>query len=478
MDRTYELAPFRTVTRLDEYVFEIDREAEPSLASPIRLVADPAWLVEGGALRALRPLVNVSSLPYNLHERPGEGCPGGVTVASHSPRGIVVPSCVGPDVNCGLRLLTTPIRLPDARPHLRRLLEALAFEIPIGTERGSPLSLSAHHLDQMLEEGARHLVRRLGIGTYDDLANVESNGHLHDAHGEHLSSRAKSLGQSQLGTLGTGGSHFVEVGVVDEVLDAELARRLGLVEQRLTVLIHASARGLGHCAYQDALESARQWMELNGARPSRESLAYAALDSGEGLACYHGLRAAANYGFANRHALTHLVRSAFDAVFAAGSEVLVACDVATNVVQLERHGGDILCVHRRGTSAAFGPGGHHLVPGAFRDVGMPLLLAGTMGSASYACFAGESARAQTFASVCHGTGRRVSRRDAARRYDGRLVQEELESRGVLVHCPTRGQLAEEAPAAYHDVDRVAEVLERSGLARKIARLRPVAVLKG
>lgn len=470
-----------------ECVYQIDPDVWPEMKVPVRIVADPVLMAEVMRGRAIQQLAELATLPGawdcvvgfpNLSE--SWGFPTGAVLATEYPDGALVPSGVGPDVNCGLRLLTTPLSEPEVAPRLIRLLDELERELPIGTERGSPHPLTERELQQLLKEGCRFLVRERGIGLDDDLGVMDSGGHFHDADGAVLSGPAKSAALGQLGTLGRGGSHFVELGVVDELYEPSIARRLGLSDRQVVVLIHAGARGLGERIYEEARQRALNAMALHRIPSRRAGLEFAPLSTAQGLWCYHALRAAANYGWANRHALSHAVRSAFEQVFGRpGSEVVqVAYDASTNTVDVERVESRIVCVHRRAAAPAFGPMGRAPVPPVYRDLGQPVLLPGSMGSSSYVMVATEAAEPLARASVCHGAGRTLSRQEARKRVSIHALEDTLRGQGVVFRTPSQPEVREEAPEAYRDVDRVAQVLERAGLARKVARLRPRAVLKG
>jgi tRNA-splicing ligase RtcB len=269
------------------------------------------------------------------------------------------------------------------------------------------------------------------------------------------------------------------VGVVDQINDPSAAERLGLAGNQVTVLIHAGARALGERTYVEALAQCANAVASRRLHPPRRDLVYAPLDSVEGLWCYHALRAAANYGFANRHVLTHRARGAFENVYGADAELRVTCDSPSNSVDLERIDGELLCVHRRAATSAFGRGMREEVPRAYRELGEPVLLPGSMGSSSYVLLATEGAAALSLASASHGTGRVMSRRQARKTFAPHELKERLAQWGVLARSPLKTpELREEIPEAYRDAEKVVSVLERAGIARRVARIRPRGVLKG
>ncbi|HEY8378776.1 MAG TPA: RtcB family protein, partial [Nannocystis sp.] len=328
-----------------------------------------------------------------------------------------------------------------------------------------------------LGEGCPYLIGEHGQGLAEDLEHIESRGCLAGADARQVSERAKQRGRDQLGTLG-GGNHFLEVQVVDAIEDAATAAAFGLSLDQVTVLIHSGSRGLGHQVCTDFVRkmleaSARLGIEL----PDRQ-LACAPLSSPEGRAYYSAMCAAANFGWCNRQVLMHRVRRVFAQMLGCPPASLrLVYDVAHNNAKIEQHGGIEVCVHRKGATRAFGPGREELPP-AYRTTGQPVLIPGSMGTASYVMAGTEAASTLSFASACHGAGRAMSRGAAKRETSGRTVREALMERGIVVKCPSNAELAEEAPLAYKDVERVVDTVHRAGIARKVARLRPLGVLKG
>ena len=466
-------------------IYDLTPEFRAGMQVPVRLIADEELLERWMVSKQLDQLIELASLRGstehvvglpNLNE--GDDTPSGVVAAMSYPEGFVVPWAVGSDINCGLRLLTSAVPGRELTPRLPAILEELERATPVGSDRGKRLALSPREMDELLKEGCRFLVREKGIGTDADLDAIPSAGHFHDAHGEHLSATAKALGLSQLGTLGRGRSHFVEVGVIEEVNDRAAADQLTLTEGSVAVLIHSGARALGERTYVEAVGLATAAMKRLRLAPSPRGLAYAPLDSEEGLWCYHALRAAANYGWANRHVLTHQARLAFQRVFSDGSAQLrVACDSPSNTVDLQRIDGRLLCLHRHAATSAHGPGISDQVPPAYRTLGTPMVLPGSMGSSSYVLIATEAAEALSLASACHGAGRVMSRKEARKALTPHELKEELAQRDVLARSPEPADLRHQIPEAYRDVETVLAILERAGVARRVARIRPRGVLK-
>jgi len=472
-------------SQVAECIYDLSPEFRAGMQVPVRLIADEDLLERWMVSKQLDQLIELASLKGsaeqvvglpNLNE--GDDTPSGVVAAMDYPQGFVVPWAVGSDINCGLRLLTSAVPEREITPRLPAILEELERATPVGSDRGKRLSLSPRELDELLKEGCRFLVREKGIGKDADLDAVPSAGHFHDAHGDHLSASAKALGLSQLGTLGRGRSHFVEVGAIEEVYDRAAADQLKLTQGSVAVLIHSGARALGERTYVEAVGLATAAMKRLRLPPSPRGLAYAPLDSEEGLWCYHALRAAANYGWANRHVLTHQIRMVFQRIFSDGSAQLrVACDSPSNTVEIHRMNDRHLCLHRHAATIAHGPGISDQVPAAYRTLGTPMVLPGSMGSSSYVLLATEAAEALSLASACHGAGRVMSRKEARKTLAPHELKEMLAQRGVIARSPEPADLRHQIPEAYRDVESVLSILERAGLAQRVARIRPRGVLK-
>jgi len=340
------------------------------------------------------------------------------------------------------------------------------------------MSFGPGELDRVLNEGCAYIVRERRIGRPEDLDAIESRGSLGDADASLVSARAKQRGGDQLGTLG-GGNHFLEVQVIEEVFDDAAARALGLASGELTVLIHTGSRGLGHQVCTDYVKSMDQALGRYGIKLPDRQLACAPFSSREGGNYFRAMCAAANFAWSNRQVLTERVREVFEHVVGAGAskEVRVVYDVAHNIAKVEELDGRRVCVHRKGATRAFGPS-HPELPPALRAIGQPIFIPGSMGTASFVLLGNADARDISLASCCHGAGRAMSRGAAKRSVSGANLRRELAQRGIIVRCASTQELAEEAPVAYKDVERVVDVVVRAGIARRVARLRPVGVLKG
>jgi len=470
------------VTSVTPDLREIPASARQDMRVPARVYADDTLWEQIEGDRSLDQLVNVASLRGvtgcvygmpDIHE--GYGFPVGGVAAFRASDGVISPGGVGYDINCGVRLLRSRLELGALQPKLESVVHDLSRSIPSGSYRNPALTLTIEDLDRVLMEGPACLAER-GMVLPQDLAHTEARGHLTAADASKVSARAKQRGHDQLGTIGSG-NHFVEVQVVDQVFDAGPAQAFGLTEGQITVLIHTGSRGLGHQVCTDYVRLMDQVMPQYGISLPDRQLACAPLQSPEGQAYFAAMCAAANFAFANRQAITHTVREVFRRALGMAGDLTLVYDVAHNMAKLEQHGGEQLCVHRKGATRAFGPS-HPETPISYRKVGQPVLIPGSMGTASYVLAGTDEALTRSFGSSCHGAGRAMSRSEAKRTQSGVEVRRELEARGIVVRCPSAGELAEEAPYAYKDVERVVDVVHRAGLARKVARLRPLGVIKG
>jgi tRNA-splicing ligase RtcB len=409
-------------------------------------------------------------------------CIGGVCATDPAEGGVISPGGVGYDINCGVRLVRTSLALADVQPRLPQLMDALYRQIPAGVGQGGPYLFHGKELRRLLAEGSRYLETR-GLATPGDLEHTEANGCLGDADPEAVSPRAQQRGGDQCGTLGSG-NHFLEVQVVEEVIDAEAARAMGLAEGAVCVMIHSGSRGLGYQVCDDALATFRKVPAKYGIDLPDRQLVCAPVDSPEGRQYLSGMRAAANYAWANRQLLMWQTREIFAEFFACtwqSMQMNLVYDVAHNIAKLEEHTVDgrskRVCVHRKGAIRAF-PAGHPELPAPYRQIGQPVIIPGDMGRASWVLVGQPGSMEQTFGTSCHGAGRVMSRTAAVAHAKGRRIDRELAEQGVIARCRSWKGLAEEQPAAYKDVSLVVDVVHRAGLARKVARMRPIGVVKG
>jgi tRNA-splicing ligase RtcB len=460
------------LVRVDEVVWEIPSDVHPGMRVPARIFADEELLAAILPDRSLEQLCNVATLPGivdaalampDIHQ--GYGFPVGGVAATAPPDGVVSPGGVGYDINCGVRLLALPLTAADLRPRVEPLVHEIARTVPAGAGKRGGVPLDAAAFDRVLALGPRVLVDELGLGTAADVERTESLGCLPGADPDAVSERARLRGIGQLGTIGSG-NHFIEVQRVDEVFDADAAAAFGLAPDQATVLIHSGSRGLGHQVCTDYVRRMDDAERRYGIELPDRQLACAPLSSPEGRAYLAAMAAAANFAFANRHAMTHLIRRAIRLVLGAGvaDATVQVYDVAHNIAKLERHGGREVCVQRKGATRAF--------------PGQPVFIPGSMGTSSFVLAGAPGALERSFGTTCHGAGRRLSRTAAKKQVTGAQLRHELAAQGIVVRCPTNSGLAEEAPFAYKDVERVVAVVARAGLARPIVRLRPLGVVKG
>jgi tRNA-splicing ligase RtcB len=480
-----DTSAFAGLRALDETLWEIPADARADMRVPARIFADRELLTEIVADRSLEQLQNVATLPGiveaalampDIHQ--GYGFPVGGVAATEPPDGVVSPGGVGYDINCGVRLLALPLTAAELGTRAEALVHEISRRVPVGAGHGGALKLSGAELDRVLAAGPRALVERHGIGGADDLEHTESGGCLDWADPAGVSERARARGADQLGTLGSG-NHFLELQRVAAIIDPVAAAAFQLRDDQATVLIHSGSRGLGHQVCTDYVRRMDAVLSRYAIVLPDRQLACAPLSSPEGREYMGAMAAAANFAWANRAMLAHRVREAVDRVLGpqAARGTRQVYDVAHNVAKLERHGGRMLCVHRKGATRAFPPGSPD-IPAAYRDVGQPVFIPGSMGTSSFVLVGEPAAMERSFGTTCHGAGRRMSRTGARRQITGAELRHQLESRGIVVRCPSNKGLAEEAPFAYKDVEHVVDVVERAGLARRVARLTPLGVVKG
>jgi len=474
--------PSYPFTRLDHTLVEVPARARSDMRVAARVYADDVLWDQIRRDRTLEQLVNVATLPGvvepalampDAHE--GYGFPVGGVAAFRAADGVISPGGVGYDINCGVRLLTTGLACADVRPRLPDLMHELSRAVPAGAGRGGRVSCTPDELDDVLANGSGALVPR-GLATPEDLDLTEATGRMPDADPDAVSLRARQRGHDQLGTLGSG-NHFVELQEITEIYDADAAAAMGLRAGDCTVLIHSGSRGLGHQVCTDYVRLMDGVMRAHAITLPDRELACAPFGSPEGQRYFAAMSAAANFAFANRQVIAHRARETFRAVLGGEVQLRLVYDVTHNMAKLEEHGTQRLVVHRKGATRAFGPA-HPETPVRYRAVGQPVLIPGSMGTASYVLAGTDDALTRSFGSCCHGAGRAMSRRAARLAQSGQEVRRALEGRGIVVRGAGNQELAEEAPHAYKDVDRVVEVVHRARLARKVARLVPVGVLKG
>ena len=466
--------------------FRVARDERRGMRTDVLVFASSALMKQVSKDLSLQQAVNVAALPGivgpslampDIHQ--GYGFPIGGVAAMDWEEGVVSPGGVGFDINCGVRMVTCNLEATDVRRRLRELVDQVFRDVPCGTGGKGRLTITARDLNEVLQRGARWMVEN-EYGEDRDVEFCEERGCLSDAGHHYVSERAKQRGLPQLGTLGSG-NHFLEIQYVEEIHDAEAARAMNLEEDQVVVLIHCGSRGLGHQVCTDYLASMGPAMKKYNIELPDRQLACVPIQSDEGEAYLKAMRAAANFAWANRQAILHFLRGSFQTVFGNGVRLSMLYDVCHNIAKREKHevGGrkrDVL-VHRKGATRAFPPG-HKDIPAAYRGCGQPVLVPGSMGTASWILVGAEGSMRESFGSVCHGAGRLMSRTAAKKGRDAAEVTRLLEERGILVRSETKHGIVEEVPEAYKDVDEVIEVVHKAGLARKVARLRPMGVIKG
>ena len=466
--------------------YRIDRDERRGMRTGVVVYANHKLLEQIRRDLSLQQAMNVATLPGivgpslampDIHQ--GYGFPIGGVAATDWQEGVVSPGGVGFDINCGVRFVRTTLEESDVRPRLRELVNQVFRDVPCGTGGTGRLDISFNELDEILAKGAQWMVAH-GYGEPDDVEFAEEAGRLDEALPEKVSSRAKERGRPQLGTLGSG-NHFLEIQYVEKIEHPEAAKALNLHERQVVVLLHCGSRGLGHQVCTDYLAQMGAAMKKYNIQLPDRQLACVPIQSEEGQAYLGAMRAAANFAWANRQAIVHFLRDSFRRVFGNDVQLSVLYDVSHNIAKRERHefnGRQVdVLVHRKGATRVFPPG-HPEIPEAYRAIGQPVLIPGSMGTASWILVGAPGAMKETFGSVCHGAGRLLSRTAARKGHDAKKVQQKLESEGIIVRSETRDGILEEIPEAYKNVDDVIEVVHQAGLAHKVARLRPMGVIKG
>jgi len=479
-----------TLEAIDETRVRIPRSHRPGMRVDGIIYADARLLEEIKSGQALEQVANVATLPgilkYSLAMPDihwGYGFPIGGVAAYDTKTGIISPGGVGYDINCGVRLLRTDLTQKDVTAVLlEKLVRSIFKNVPSGVGSQGRIRISQTEVKDVLLRGA-HWALDQGYGFPDDLEHTEERGEMAGALPDKVSPRALERGTPQLGTLGAG-NHFLEIQVVEEVFDPVSARVLGIEQGAITVMIHTGSRGLGYQICDDNVRMLGSAVQRYGIDLPDRQLACAPIESPEGRAYFGAMVCAANYAWANRQAITHWVREAFGQILGKSVEQLgmnLVYDVAHNIAKFEEHEIDgetkRVCVHRKGATRAFPPG-HTAVPEAYRAIGQPVLIPGDMGTHSYLLTGTQKAFDQTFGSTCHGAGRVWSRTKALQETEHRNVASELRSQGILVMAASKEVLREEVPDAYKDVDVVVDVCAKAGIAKKVAKMRPLGVVKG
>lgn len=476
--------------QIDRYRWRIPRKYKPAMRTDGIIYISPELLEAMRGDNAPEQVANVACLPGivgpslampDIHY--GYGFPIGGVAATSVDEGVISPGGVGYDINCGVRLLRTNLDKQELMPQLEGLLNQIARDVPSGVGSEGRLRVSQKELEQVMIKGAKWAVTQ-GYGDQADLEACEANGQLPGADPNQVSQRAKQRGLPQLGTLGAG-NHFLEAQEVEEIYEPEIAQRLGITHTgQITMMIHTGSRGLGYQVCDDSLLTMREAVRKYGIELPDRELVCAPVNSPEGKGYLGAMASAANYAWANRQCITHWVRGAFERIFGVGVSKLgleLVYDVAHNIAKIEKHsvngGQKTLCVHRKGATRAFGPG-HPELSERHRDIGQPVIVPGDMGRASFLLVGTETAMRDTWGSTCHGAGRMMSRTQALKTATSQEVIAELKEKGILVRAASKKTIAEEAPHAYKDVCLVVEACEGAGISKKVAKFRPLGVVKG
>jgi len=483
------MATLHDFIKISDYEWKIPTSFRSDMRVPVRFFATRQLLESALDDLSIQQAINVTTLPGlvgdvlvmpDMHQ--GYGFPIGGVAATRYPEGVISPGGIGYDINCGVRLLASSIEYEQAEPYLDKLATLLDHYCPSGVGTKGGWRLDDAELDQVCRLGSRWALKK-GLASEQDVRRTEENGNLEGAEPSKISPRAKERGRSQLGTLGAG-NHFLEVDVVEHVFDESAAQSMGLQEGCLVLQIHCGSRGFGHQICTDYVQNFQSAVHRYGIQLVDRELVCAPLNSPEGQAYLGAMRSAANYAFANRQLLAHQARKAFEEIFSTrihNWHLHQVYDIAHNIGKIETHqveGQSLkVCVHRKGATRAFGPGAPGL-PEEYRLIGQPVLVPGSMGTSSWVLLGTQSSMERSFGSTCHGAGRVYSRSKAKREVRGEQLRLQLEQKGIHVRAGSMPGLAEEAPQAYKDVDMVVETVVGAGIARKVARLRPVTVVKG
>ncbi len=473
--------------KISDWLWEIPKSFRADMRAPVRIYVSEKMLEDCFRDRSLQQLINVATLPGiqryaiampDCHE--GYSSPIGGVAAIKISDGIISPGMQGYDCNCGIKLLQSNYSEKEIKPHLDKLATEIQKQVPSGLGQGRKVKLSIEQIDKILEGGVKRIVEQ-GYGEKEDIENCEAKGGLEWADANAVSIEAKNRGRDQVGTLGSG-NHFLEIQKVAEIFDEKAAKIFGLFKDQIVIMIHCGSRGLGHQICADYLREFIPLMEKKYriSVPDKE-FACVPFNSPEGQRCLAASASAANYAWANRQMITYFVRKAWRSVLGEKSSSLVVLyDVAHNIIKKEKYlieGREIeTAVHRKGATRAFPPG-HPEIPEKYREVGQPVLIPGSMGTASYV-LVGAKKGEDAFYSSCHGSGRAMSRHAAMRKISGQELIRELHKKGILVKYYSLIGLAEEAPMAYKNIDEVVEVVHRAGLSKKVAKLKPLVVIKG
>jgi tRNA-splicing ligase RtcB len=477
------------IDRIGDVKYEIKKDESRGMRTNVVVYATDQLLEKIKQDRTLQQAVNTSTLPGivgnmllmpDAHE--GYGFPVGGVAAFDAERGIISPGAIGFDINCGIRLIKTNLTEKELRPKLGHLVDALFRNIPSGVGSRLRIGFSQNDLERVAEDSVSYAIEK-GFGLTEDIERIEENGKMAGADFSKVSRQAKLRGLEQLGTLGAG-NHFLEVQKVERIYDEKIASEYGLAKDQSVIMVHCGSRGFGHQICSDYLRSLVDYQTRNKIQLVDRELSYAKIGDKEADDYFSAMKCAVNYAFANREIITHLVRKSFEEVFGKSADSLgmeLLYDVAHNIAKLEEHVIDSkrvkVYVHRKGATRAF-PKGREEVPKEYRNIGQPVIIPGSMGTASYVLCGLEGSMRETFGTTCHGSGRVMSRHEALRNIPASRTFESLKSKGIEIRARTRKLISEEAEWAYKNVDEVVGVVEKAGISKIVSRNIPIGVIKG
>jgi len=479
----------KLIKPISSHEWEIPIDRSRNMIVPVRIFASQVLLDQAMKDKSLDQAIDAASLPGlqkyvcvmpDVHQ--GYGFPIGGVAASDFETGVISPGAIGYDINCGVRLLSSSIPFELARDLMDDLMLMLSSSLPTGIGRGKSINITKRDLEKICMQGAGWAIEK-GLGSKEDAANTEDSGRIRGADPGAVSERAIARGLHQMGSLGSG-NHFLEIDIVEQIFNETAAEKMGIFKGCLVIQIHCGSRGFGHQICSDYVREYQSVIQKYHLKIPNRELAYAPIQSKEGQRYLAAMWSAANYAFCNRMVLTSQVRNIFEAVFSKltpAYHLKLVYDLAHNIGKIETHevNGVIkkVCVHRKGATRAFGPG-ERGVPEVYSEIGQPVLVPGSMGTSSWLMVGTTAAMRKTFGSCCHGAGRLMSRKEAKKKVRGEDLMYQLERKGIRIKAGSMAGLAEEAPAAYKDVDEVVESIVKNDIARRVAKLRPVGVIKG
>lgn len=486
---TNQIISQKDLKKLKPYLYEIPKTFRPDMKVPARIYTNSEMLDNILKDHSLIQLTNAATMPgvvkYTLampDVHSGYGLPIGGVMATKLPDGIISPGAVGYDINCGVRLLKSQITYQELKPHIKELGQAIFNKIPSGLGKGGQIRLSQKQIDNLLENGAQWAVKN-GYIPSQDLEFLEENGKIDLANPKKVSIRAKKRGLNQVGTLGSG-NHFLEIQKVEKIYLSDIAQTFGLFKDQIVVMIHTGSRGFGHQVATDYIKIHLKAAQKYGIKLPDRQLAAAPFNSPEGQDYFSAMGTALNYAWTNRSVISSLLRDEWQKQLSGkikNTQLSVLYDVAHNIAKKEKYQINgkkiLLLVHRKGATRAFGPKRPE-IPQKYRSVGQPVIIPGSMGTSSYVMKGTNKAEKESFGSSAHGAGRAMSRGQAKRKVQGKDLIKNLAEKGILIFSDSLSGLAEEAPIAYKEIDSVVDITQKAGIAKKVAQLKPLAVIKG